>query len=288
MGAIAITVRLPNAAAKTYRFDETPLLIGRSPECALAICHEAVPRALCRIWSEERGRAVRVEALPGLTNPLTCNGRRLFDGATGPRLLLAVGPIELDVRPAAASTERAITRRPTRVLAVAAVALVGLLAIGLSTVRNAAPAPPPGGIALLPDDLPPAPPTDHCEAHRDCAARAELLATRGRALLANPAAAVADLYRASRLLDRGARLATESGAPSSARLRKDADHALSLVTAAYRRERARLQRALELDDPIAAARSAARLRDLLPGNDTVAARRWLGGIAADHVEVRQP
>lgn len=284
MGAIAITVKLPGEPTKAYRFEELPLLVGRSPTCGLSICHEAVPRRLCRIWLEDQGRAVRVEELPGLTNPLLCAGRPVRGGATGPGLALAIGPVAIEVRPAAAPAaargdDRFRARGP---LIGAAVAAGLLLLVGLFVAR---PAVHPAAVAALalPDDPLPAPPSAGCAEPAGCRERADLLASRARALLDDPAAPPSARIRAVGLLEHSASLSEGTDPAVATARRTAAERAARELRQEYRRERAHLGRALQAGDRPAATAAAARLSGFLQPATHRDALRGLAALAAGEI-----
>ena len=77
---------------------ETPVIIGRSSDCALAMPHPSVSRQHCRIWREQD--RYLIEDL-GSTNGTAVNGTIARAGVPAPLQIgsrLRVGDVELSVR----------------------------------------------------------------------------------------------------------------------------------------------------------------------------------------------
>jgi hypothetical protein len=267
MDELSVTVRSPGGVERRYRFAETPITIGRSPDCDIAILHEAVPRHLCRVWLEDGGRRVRAEERPGLTNALEQNGRAIEGGVSGERLALRIGPIDLALCPVGAGP--APDRGPGRRRAlVALVAIAGglLAAAWLFSLRGGA-AGGAGVLASVPasvfDGLEPprAPRPGDRSGRRE---RARLSESRGDELLARAGAAGRERVEAVRALREAAALyaaAADTAASKACALR--AREAAEEIDRGWRRDRLALERGLAAGDEAEIARTAARLLDYL-------------------------
>jgi len=269
MEQLSVTVRGEDGVSRCYRFDETPISIGRSPECDISILHEAVPRHLCRVWLEEGGRRVRVEERPGLTNALELNGRAIEGGASGAHLSLRVGPIAISLSPSGTCAEKSSGRRPLRsrlirslpIVAATIAASLALIGFGPHRIRGTR------AVDALPESLfaesvPMAPPpSGDAEADRSRASlsssRAEEILSRASATNHERVEAILDLRIAASLFE----AAGDKGAASACKRKaaKGADE----IDRAWRRDRLALVRDLDTEDEDAISASASRLADYL-------------------------
>lgn len=260
MRELAVRVVLPGEPPRIYRFADPVIRIGRSPDCQLAICHEAVPRELCVAWLEDDGRTVHVEERAGLTNPLLHGNRLVRGGVSGERVELAVGPILLGLAPSApgnhvfqASAPRRISRAAAAAALLAAVALFG----GAILVRGEKTS------ASRPDQLPEDPwcsaEVPACGAPQACREQARLLATRAEEVLARPSGAPEDRVRAVLMLDRAERLAAAGGAPDAGALQAKLAERRRAVTAEYRREAVALKQLVRAGSEPTATEQARRV-----------------------------
>lgn len=274
MPELQIEVVLPGVPGRSYRFSETPVLVGRAETCHLGVRHAAMPRELCRIWLENDGRRVRVEERPGLTNPLLAGGRPVRGGVSGPRLELTVGPVRLVAEPA--GLRQAGGRAHPRRRVLAGLGVLALVA-GLALVLGSSPR---GTVDPLAARLPSSPFPRTGEAGSGTGGdpgRAALLESRAAELLSRPEAAPADGIEAALLLRRAASLLPQDEA------RTVAARALALeaaLAASYREQGLALERALARGDARAASQAAGELLSYLEHHEDAGARRRLALIAA--------
>ena len=138
MGEIEIKLRIGQQPESIYRFSNFPVEIGRSSDCQLSICHEAIARRLCRVWIEPNGQ-IHVEEHAALTNSIFENGKRVQGGICKARLMLSIGPVSIDIRNPAAlphSQKRGRICKSRVVIAALAVTVV-LLLLSWQRHRNA-------------------------------------------------------------------------------------------------------------------------------------------------------
>jgi hypothetical protein len=282
MLALTVLVRAPGGLERRYRFPGGPILVGRTPDCDIAICHEAVPRHLCRAWLEEDGRRVRVEEFPGLTNALERNGRPVKGGVSGARLPLNVGPVELilcgaDAEPGVPGRGAGrIGARRALALAAAAVLVVALAVYAATADRSDGAAADALPASLFPADV---------RAAAEAAAgagveRAALYASRAEEILGRKSANGAEIVAAVTALRRAASIFDQAGDAAGAQaLRRRADATADALDRAWRRDRLALERALTGGDDRATADLARRLLGYL-GTERRAARAYLSGLLA--------
>lgn len=260
---ISVMVRAPGTEPRTYLFDEQTLEIGRSPDCHVSICHEAVPRRLCSVWLEEGGRRVRVEEHPGLTNPLMRGSKPIRGGLSGQRLDLSVGPVELHLAPSGLRTpvqsRRGVSRNGKIVIA-------GALASSLIVW---------GAIALVSQDPPRVDPLSGLPASpflesRDLpdpsgsVEKARLLYTRAQLLLESRDPSPASSVQAAAMISRSGRMLAASGLEDEALSRREeADSLRTSITQEYRKEIIDLRRHLTAGDLDSARPAATRVADYL-------------------------
>lgn len=262
---IAVTVRAPGTAPRTYVFDEHPVEIGRSPDCHVAICHEAIPRRLCAAWLEDGGAGVRVEERPGLTNPLMRGAHPVSGGIGGDRLDLSVGPVEITVAPAGEGVRvrpgRPSVARRIGMAVAATVALAAALAALMRPGENDSTTGPP--IPELPESA--FEPPIAVPASRADADRAGLLYTRARSILEAGDPGPRARAEAAVLLRRSARIAAASGDTSAARIDAEWRSLTESIEQRYRREVIDLRRHLALGDAESSRRSGAIVAAILEG-----------------------
>jgi hypothetical protein len=274
MHELSITVRTPEAPARSYRFGEGPIRIGRSPRCQLSICHFSVPRELCRVWLESDSGEVRVEERPELTNPLLHRGRPVRGGVGGERLELSVGPVELEIEPAGADTGTRSGSGGNRHKLLCGFALLAAALVGATLVGNRG-GNDRDGLALsgeLPASPIPAANQPRCDRSKECGIRSELLSSRAEELLGrgDPAARV----EAAVLLRRASALVSRVDPERATEIEARADDLTRAVKAAYRRAALRLERALAANEEENAASAAGVLAGYLRARgDAELARR---------------
>jgi hypothetical protein len=129
MQELEIEIIINRETEAVYRFSDFPVHIGRDRDCHLSICHESVPRKLCKVWLEQNGH-IHMEENPGLSNPLFENGKRMHNGVVKPAISAQVGPIGLEIRNVASTQKRNTARllRPGTI----AVAFAGLFALAMA------------------------------------------------------------------------------------------------------------------------------------------------------------
>ncbi len=280
MKELFIRVSFPGRNEAIYRFRETPVRVGRSPECHLSICHQAVPRELCIAWLEEDGRTVRVEERPQLTNPLLKGKNLVTGGVSGKSIELTVGPLKLQF----ASEEGRIdvsnhkSRRPIRPVFFAIVGLALFSIAALSIFKDVG-SHHQSGIRQLPDDPLCRTVTEYCESPHSCLERARLLATRARELLLRPGHLPINEIRAASLLGRAARLYESGNAPEADDIRREATQIEDRVRDSYKRDVVALRRSLESGGPNHAGDIAKRVHSYLIDCDGPG-RRWLSRLIA--------
>ena len=133
MQEIEIKITINRETEAVYRFSSFPVLIGRSEECDLSICHETVPRKLCKVWPDKHGQ-IHLEENPGLTNPLFESGKVVQNGVIKSSVSARIGPIGLEIQHASANklnSDRPSLPRRTRVMLLGAAALVSIMASSL-------------------------------------------------------------------------------------------------------------------------------------------------------------
>jgi len=145
MKELSITVRVGSEPATVYKFDRFPVMVGRSPSCHLAICHESIPRELFTVWLENECSTVRVEERPDLKNPLLDRGVPVKSGISGAKLDLTVGPVVIHLEAAApvgeivsaeGTSEEKWSLRRRMIAAAGIVLLVSMAVLGVSSSRQ--------------------------------------------------------------------------------------------------------------------------------------------------------
>jgi len=128
MQELEIEIIINRETEAVYRFSDFPVHIGRDRDCQLSICHESVPRKLCKVWLEQNG-LIHMEENPGLSNPLFENGKRMHNGVVKPAISARVGPIGLEIRNVALKKKKNTTRllRPGTIV----IAFAGLFALAM-------------------------------------------------------------------------------------------------------------------------------------------------------------
>lgn len=272
MKELCVTVSVLGGQSTEYRFDEPVVRIGRSAECHLSICHEAVPRELCRAWLEGDG-TVRVEERPNLSNPLLCKGRRVVGGLSGDLLDLSVGPVQLKFSSSLVRPEKipAGARKKKTVLA-AGVAAVLLLASCIAVLVK----PKPAARLSMPD-LPDNPlsleQSELCDSTLTCREKGKMLATRAKEIAHRAGAGAAEKVRAASLLVRAGRLLAAAGDPSAREVALNAKAMEQEVVAAYRRQVLALRLAVERGDRAAAISIAQNVAGYLADREDRAGER---------------
>ncbi len=274
---LAITLFTPGAGTRTYIFSEQPVVVGRSPQCHISICHQAVPRNLCSVWLEDMGKRVRVEENPGLTNPLLCSGVPVAGGVTGKRLDLSVGPIGLLVSPASRQREQGLTNAGPSRLRKGILAGVALLAVAVLCISFQRETAEPG----TPTPEIPATPFHHQQALSPpdglrTSEQADLLYSRAQALLDSRTGEPFARVRAAKLMSQSVPfLADESGRHAR---REEAEALSREVESDYRKEVLEMRRSLEKGDEAAAAVRADHILSYLTGAE-FDGRGWLERLA---------
>lgn len=128
MQELEIEIIINKETEAIYRFSDFPVHIGRDRDCHLSICHESVPRKLCKVWLEQNG-LIHVEENPGLSNPLFENGKQMHNGVVKPAISARVGPIGLEIRNVASKKKKNTARllRPGTIV----IAFAGLFALAM-------------------------------------------------------------------------------------------------------------------------------------------------------------
>ncbi|MFO8071755.1 MAG: hypothetical protein R6V85_07750 [Polyangia bacterium] len=280
MHELSITVRAPEAPARSYRFGEGPIRIGRSPRCQLSICHFAVPRELCRAWLESDSGKVRVEERPELTNPLLHRGRPVRGGVGGERLELSVGPVEIEIEPAGALAGTKSGSGRVRLKLLGGCALLAAALAGATLAGNRA-GNDRNGPALL-EELPASPiPTvsrPACDEAEECKTRSDLLLSRAEELLGR--GGPAGRIEAAVLLRRASALLSQVERDRATGIEARADDLARGVEAAYRRAALQLERALAANEKKNAAAAAAVLAGYLQARGDAELARRLERIAS--------
>jgi hypothetical protein len=280
MEDLEIGVRTPDGVERRYRFSQFPVLVGRAPDCDISICHEAVPRHLCRVWLEDGGRLVRVEERPGLTNALSLGGRPIEGGVSGGLLRLDVGPIGLTARAAQPARRWGATAKRRRVLLlVAAVAVAAALAIAATTTTGRGASAEQILPTTLFDRRVPESFATGPSARAGNPERAALLRSRAVEVLGRRDVPMRDRVQAVRDLERAAALYAESdGGQSGAECAALAATHAGEIDRVWRRDRLALAQSLAADDAAAVSANAARLAGYL-GADCAPALEYLEGLA---------
>ncbi|MDD5305944.1 MAG: hypothetical protein PHU25_01360 [Deltaproteobacteria bacterium] len=284
---LSVRVAVPGSREAVYRFAEPVVRVGRSDACHLSICHEAVPRELCRAWVEEGGGSVRVEERPGLRNPLMKGKRPVRGGVAGPVLHLSIGPVSLVFEPAdpihrpASSAKPGLRRAAFAGLALATVACAVLLA---SDRLDRTPL--SGPVDTLPATPFASPTRTSCPDVGECVVEARLSASRARELLSRPGATPGTGVAATRLLRDAATKLALAGASDATDVATQADDLERRTLAAYRREVLALERALERGDEPAKGAAARNLIEFLGAGDDPA-RTFLSSLARAAGPVRK-
>lgn len=279
---LCVKVLIPGMTEKRYRFGETPILVGRSIECHLAICHAAVPRELCKVWLEDEGRVVRVEACPGLTNPLIENGKEVVGGINGSNLVFKVGPVELsfctgfhvgeDEREAGKQAKKRLFK-----IILAVVLSAGVIGFGLVPQRDKHPE-----VQLL---LPESPfgsitPTLIKKDNTENLSKARLLESRANELLSRRDGEVGSKVAAVRLLEQANGLLVHVGdLAQSRRLEVRLAKLKTQFEGEYRKEMLLLQGLIVQNNSKAASLCAKRLLAFL-GDENTQGKAYLDRIIA--------
>ncbi len=245
MNELSITVTLDGEKDATYRFSESPVLVGRSPECHLNICHEAVPRELLSAWVEDDGKTVRLEERPGLTNRILV-GKSIVDGGiSGTRLDASVGPVSLRLEPAGVASPKSDAGGATRIrfFALIAVAVVAIAGFVLFNKGIAAPG------VVHKEALPETPFCEgrpvHCASKDACLEMARLHRTRAEELLRRPSLSPNQQVRAATLLEDAASLYRGSDDAKAEEILLMANPIKERVIDTYQKERLTFLRLLE-------------------------------------------
>ncbi|MCP4606153.1 MAG: hypothetical protein GY847_37510 [Proteobacteria bacterium] len=285
MKELTIKVTFPGKREAIYRFKESPVRVGRSSECHLSICHEAVPRELCLAWLEDDGRTVRIEERPHLTNSLL-NGKSLVTGGvSGANVELTLGPLKLRFAPeenfigVSGGQEQSPKQKQVRPFVLAAAGLAVFLAASLLIMkdRNVAHT---NNFQLLPDDPFCQTIEEHCELPVSCLERARLLTTRARELLSKPLSSPSHEVSAASLFERAAQLYETIKAPEAIQTRRKAARMKEQVRDAYRRDVVALRRSLKSAGSIDPVDMARRVSGYLIDCDGPG-RYWLDGLIAN-------
>ena len=263
MAELCINIRMPGMTDKRYRFGETPVLVGRSVECHLSICHEAIPRKLCKVWLEGEGRVVRVETCPGLTNPFLRDGRVVKDGVSGSHLIFNVGPIEIEffteyqAQKGVERPEKSSAKKRAVKLALIPFALGLILSASLLFQRENTRAPK----VALPDS--PFSNQTNIPQKGDATeliSKAKMMKSRAAEILSRRAESIELKVLAFKLMQRAHYLFKSVGNDKEAREVEERLNALrQQLEAAYRKDILRLHSFLASDDTREAAKCAKRL-----------------------------
>ncbi|MDJ0763836.1 MAG: hypothetical protein QNJ97_12725 [Myxococcota bacterium] len=278
MQELSIVVTAEGENSRTYQFREFPVRIGRSPECHLSICHEAVPRELCIAWLENRGRTVRVEERPHLTNPLLQHQRLVDGGISGPRIDVSVGPVGLTFEPSASRKDPTINIGKLNSARTVIIGIIGLVLvlIALTTQLNTVGSRSLDGYTLLPPHPICRIPEDTCDDALVCRERIRLFASRAQEMLSRPGDDPGVQIHAAMLLKRAVQLGQAADDPEIRVITNAAKIAEENVVVAYQRDALALKQILEksTSNQEAVASMASRLSNYLAFCDGPG-RQWL-------------
>jgi hypothetical protein len=235
-----ITVSFPGMLETTYRFDEFPVRVGRSPSNHLTVRHEAIARELCTAWIEPDGKGVRVEERPNLVNPLLSGKSRVQGGISGESVSLSVGPCKITFFSNMAKPRTPSNRKRVTVLAsLVVLALLILVIQGSGSSLSVSPS-----LAALPKTPFCFEVTEHCDTKAACVERARLLSTRAREMLVRPNVNRAERIRAAAMLSSSAELFSRAALHQADSIRREATSARLELTRAYQQDVMALRRAL--------------------------------------------
>jgi hypothetical protein len=205
MNEINILVKIDDEET-VFTFSKFPILIGRSPECNLCLCHEVIARELCLLWPEKNSDKIRIEAKPALTNNIMHENQPLLGGLSATELKFNVGPVNFF------ATTKKIEKKTTKkqnkkALLLIIASLVAVIFLAIATFDNLVETPKQeSALSSVPFDLEFTTPESKAETSTKAA---EVLAQRANELQARRPYKPQNVIEAIHLLQ-NASIATDS------------------------------------------------------------------------------